>query len=410
MNAESLDFPFDPQSLGGDLVERLDHLRENEPIFWSEKNHAWLVTGHKQVVEGFYGRKPLSSVRLPFVAISHIDPATAEERIPNVVSAPRGWLLNMDGDEHRKIRKLVQKAFSKPVVEKIRPDVRRYVRESLDAVADRDGLVDFVEEVARVIPARMILKVFGFDDTLIAQMQRWSIYMNMTGNLNVPIEELEKVDEVIQELRALFEPEFEKRRRNPTGDFISALVTAVDDGERLTNDQMFGVCVITLIAGHDTTVNTMAMGVSELAKSPEAVEQLRALDEFTVDHVMEIQRKAQMSTLMSRVAADDFEWEGKQIAKGEFVLLCQGAANRDPAVFEDPDRFDFNREQFSNMAFAPGLHHCIGHILAKMVLGEFFPAFINRFDFEVVEDRLAYSPTIAFRGLERLPLRLTERA
>lgn len=409
MNAENLDFRFDAQELGDGLTPLLDRLRAHEPVYWSAINEAWLVTGHEEVVEGFYGRKPLSSVRLPFVATAHIDDEVACREIPNVMSAPRGWLLNMDGDEHRRIRRMIQKAFGKPVVEGVRPDVRRYIAEALDAIAQEEGPVDFVEQVARIIPARMILKVFGFDDTLIAQMQRWSIYMNMTGNLNVPLDELKKVDAVICELRDLFEPEFEKRRRQPSGDFLSALVTAVEEGERLTNDEMFGVCVITLIAGHDTTVNTMALGIEKLARQPDVVAQLRALDEFTVDHVMEIQRKAQMSTLMSRIVAEDFEWNGKQLKKGQFVLLCQGAANRDPAVFPDPDKFDFSREQYSNMSFAPGLHHCIGHILAKMVLGEFFPAFIERFDFELAEDATVFSPTLAFRGLERLRLRLTDR-
>lgn len=409
MTNDGLDFEFDAQRLGDDVVARLDRLREHQSVFWSELNQAWFVTGHKEVVEGFYGRKPLSSTRLPFVAMAHLDPEVAEREIPNVMAAPRGWLLNMDGDAHRRIRRMVQKAFSKPVVEALRPDVRRYVQETLDRVATSDGSVDFVEEVARVIPARMILKVFGFDDTLIEQMQRWSVHMNLTGNLNVPLEQLKEVDKVICELRDLFEPEFEKRRAQPGDDFLSALVTAVEDGERLTNEEMFGVCVITLIAGHDTTVNTMALGIEKLCHDPQAVEQLRALPAFTVDHVMEIQRKAQMSTLMSRIAAEDFEWNDQQIRKGQFVLLCQGAANRDPDVFAEPDRFDFSREQYSNMSFAPGLHHCIGHILAKMVLGEFFPAFIDRFDFELGDEPVVFSPTLAFRGLERLPMRLTDR-
>ncbi|WP_198351107.1 cytochrome P450 [Flavisphingomonas formosensis] len=403
-----LDFHMDIKGLGNNLVDRLDALRAVDPIYWSALNQAWLVTGHKEVLDGYYGRLPLSSVRLPYLAVAHLN---AEERaqIPEVMSAPRHWLLNMDGDEHHRIRRLIQKAFGKPVVGAIRPDVQRYVQETLDAVAMVDGPVDFVEEVARIIPARMILKVLGFDDTLIARLQHWSICMNTTGNLNVPLPDLIEVDKVIGELRDLFNPMFEERRRNPGNDFISALVTAVDEGDTLTDEEMFGVCQITLIAGHDTTVNTMALGIAELARDPAAVATLRADPAFGTDKVMEIQRKAQMSTFMSRVVAEDFDWNGHKLSKGQFVLLCQGAANRDPAVFAQPDRFDFARSQQANMAFAPGLHHCIGHLLAKMVLGEFFPAFVNRFDFELVDERLDFSPTMAFRGLEALPIRLTER-
>ncbi|WP_068076631.1 cytochrome P450 [Novosphingobium lentum] len=233
--------------------------------------------------------------------------------------------------------------------------------------------------------------------------------MNTTGNLNVPLADLIEVDKVIVELRELFTPEFARRRAHPTDDFLSALVTAVDGGDTLSDEEMFGVCTITLIAGHDTTVNTMALGMAELARDPAAIAALRAEPAITVDTVMEIQRKAQMSTFMSRVVAEDFDWNGHALKKGQFVLLCQGAANRDPTVFADPDKFDFARSQQPNMTFAPGLHHCIGHLLAKMVLGEFFPAFIDRFDFALVDDTLDFSPTMAFRGLESLPMRLTER-
>lgn len=408
-NSAEIDFVMDVQGLGEKLTQKLDAMREHSPIYWSAANQAWIVTGHKEVLDGFYGRMPLSSVRLPHLAVGHLSPEDCAKYIPNVMEAPKSWLLNMDGEEHHRVRRLIQKAFSKPVVELIRPDIQRYVREALDNVAQVNGPVDFVEEVARIIPARMILKVFGFNDMLIEKMQRWSIYMNTTGNLNVPLEDLIEVDKVICELRDLFEPEFEKRRLNPTDDFLSALVTAVDEGDRLTNDEMFGVCVITLIAGHDTTVNTMALGTAELARNPAALEELRSQEVINLDHIMEIQRKALMSTFMSRVVSEDFEWNGNHIKKGQFVLLFQAEANRDPAVFPQPDKFDFSRSQQGNMVFAPGLHHCIGHMLAKMVLGEFFPALIHRFNIALVEDELDFAPTMAFRGLESMMVRLTPR-
>lgn len=404
------DFPLDVAALGEDLPAMLGALRERDPVFWSEANQAWIVTGHKEVLAGYYGRLPLSSVRLPHFAVAHLDPVEVERRLPNFIRIPHTWPINMDGDQHHRVRRLVQKAFGKPVVEAIRPDIRRYVREALDAVAKVEGPIDFVEQVARVIPARMILKVFGLDDTLIAQMQRWSLYMNLSGNPGLPLEQLEVVDAVIAELEEVFRPLIADRRANPADDFLSALVTAEDNGDRLSDYEIYGMCNITLIAGHDTTVNTMVLGTAELARDPGAVAALRAAGTFDGDMVMEIQRKAQMSTLMSRVASSDFDWNGHAIKAGQFVLLCQGAANLDPAVFPEPGRFDFARNQQQNLVFAPGLHHCIGHLLAKMVLGEFFPAFIQRFDFELVDGKLDFAESLAFRGLNRLPMRLRERS
>jgi cytochrome P450 len=113
--------------------------------------------------------------------------------------------------------------------------------------------------------------------------------------------------------------------------------------------------------------------------------------------------------MMSRVVSEDFDWEGHAMKQGQFVLLFQLAANRDPAVFADPDRFDFERKQLQNMTFGPGVHHCIGHLLAKMVLSEFFPVFLERFDFERLDSKLDFGPTMSFRGLDSLTVRLHER-
>ena len=116
-----------------------------------------------------------------------------------------------------------------------------------------------------------------------------------------------------------------------------------------------------------------------------------------------------MSVFMARVALEDFEWHGHRIRKGQFVMLMIAGANRDPAVFHAPDRLDFTRPQDANMTFAPGLHFCIGHYLAKMQLTEFFPSFLSRFEPEMLDAELDFGPSLAFRGLETLRLRLHPR-
>jgi cytochrome P450 len=113
-----------------------------------------------------------------------------------------------------------------------------------------------------------------------------------------------------------------------------------------------------------------------------------------------------MSTLQGRVAAEDFDWRGHQIKRGEIVLLLIAGANRDPSVFADPDVFDPARPQDKNVTFAPGLHFCIGHFLAKMQLQEYFSALIERYEPVVLDDRLDFGMSLGFRGLETLHVRL----
>jgi cytochrome P450 len=300
------------------------------------------------------------------------------------------------------------KAFGRTVGEGLRPHARRFIQEALDE-AGRKGDVEFVSTIGRIIPGRTILKQLGLEDEHLPRLHYWSVILNQSGNVNLPLEDLQKIEQVLLEMRSLFLPEIEKRRRNPTDDFLSALVTANEAGDQLSLEEMLGICYITLIAGHDTTANTMGLATAALAAHPEACDYIRRHPENIANEVMELSRYAAMSTAMSRRVARDFVWNGHEIREGQYVIMFMAAANRDPDVFPDPERIDFSRPQEANMTFAPGLHHCIGHLLAKMQLGEFFPELVRRFDIELLDKHLDFSPVMSFRGLETLHVRFHPR-
>jgi len=408
--ASALDFPLNRVAeLGNELLARLDALRVADPIMWSELNQVWLVTGHAEVMEGFGGTLPLSNHRLPGTAVALIPQSERETLLPCLMNATRNWLLNMDGAEHQRLRRLLVRAFSKPIVEGLRPHARRFIQEALDE-AGRKGEIEFVSQIARRVPARTILRQLGLGDDLVPRLHRWSVSLNQAGNVNVPREDLLEIEATLRALRDVFRPEFAKRRQNPGSDFLSALVTANEAGDHLSEDEMFGTCDIVLIAGHDTTTNTMSLGTAALARHPEAVDYIRRHPEDAANVVLELMRLVSMSTAMSRRVARDFDWRGHELKEGQYVILFQGGANRDPKVFPNPDAFDTARPQDLNMTFAPGAHHCIGHLLAKMQLGEFFPELVRRFDLELLDERLNFGPTLGFRGLETLNLRLHPRS
>jgi pimeloyl-[acyl-carrier protein] synthase len=408
--ARELDFPLNQVAeLGDALLERIDAMRAVDPIMWSEQNQVWMVTGHAEVMEGFGGTLPLSNRRLPDTAVALVPAEQREQLLPCLMNATRSWLLNMDSTEHQRLRKLLVRAFSKPIVEGLRPHARRFIHEALDEAA-RKGDIEFVAEIGRRVPARTILRQLGLSDDLVPKLHRWSVSLNQAGNVNVSREGLLEIEGTLRALRDIFRPEFARRRQQPTDDFLSALVTANEAGDKLSEDEMFGTCDIVLIAGHDTTANTMALGVAALAKHPEAVQYLRQHPEDAANVVQELMRLAVMSTAMSRRVAQSFNWRGHELKEGQYVILFQGGANRDPQVFPRPEAFDPHRPQDLNMTFAPGAHHCIGHLLAKMQLGEFFPEWVRRFDVELLDERLNFGPTMAFRGLETLNLRVRPRA
>lgn len=406
---KDLDFPLNQiAELGNELLKRIDALRSVDPILWSETNGVWLVTGHAEVMEAFADAEHFSSHRLPGAAVAQVSLDDQRRHLPLMLNATSNWLLNMDHPEHPRLRKLLVKAFGRPIVEGLRPHARRFIVEELDA-AGAQGTVEFVSQVARRIPARTILRKLGLGEDLMPRLHHWSQVLNQIGNVNVPFESLLEVEQTLRELREVFRPEFAKRKLVPTDDFLSALVTANESGDTLSEDEMFATCDIVLIAGHDTTTNTISLGAAALAQHPEACEYIRNHPGDAGNVVIELSRLVSMSTAMGRRVAKDFTWHGHEMKKDQIVIVFQGGANRDPKVFPNPDTFDVNRPHDLNMMFAPGPHHCIGHLLAKMQLAEFFPELVRRFDLELLDKKLNFGPTMGFRGLDTLNLRLHPR-
>lgn len=399
------------EDVGNGIVEPLDRLRDTAPIYWSETQHAWLVTGHAEVVEGFRGQVPLSAGRHKLLEAFMPDPTDRARNIPYTMQVTPFWLTNTDPPYQMRLRKLMMKAFSRKMAENNRPYARALIGQLLDEVEAR-GEVDFMEDVARRVPANIILRMMGLDTRHLGSLKRWAYYLNAgLGGAAPSVEVLRETEACLVEMRDLFLAEIRKREAAPTDDFLSELIVARDGEDRLTEDEIVGICHLTLIAGHDTTANSLALGTALLADDPAAREHLRRHPDNMDNQVMEVMRLSGVSTSMPRIAAEDFDWHGHSIKAGQIVILFILPANRDPVKFPDPTKLDLARPQGDNMTFAPGLHHCIGHYMAKMQLGEFFPELVRRFErFELLEDEIQFGAGIAFRGPERMPMRFVARA
>jgi pimeloyl-[acyl-carrier protein] synthase len=178
----------------------------------------------------------------------------------------------------------------------------------------------------------------------------------------------------------------------------------------LTDEEIISVLQVALVAGHDTTNNSMTLGVAALAKHPDSWRYFREHPEQGLNSVLELMRYTAMAAAQSRVAAADFEWAGRQIRKGEVVFLMQAAGNRDPRVYDAPEKLDLSRNNDASLTFAPGLHHCIGHLLAKMQLTEFFSALTENFDgAEILDAEVIFSPILVFRSIPSLHMRFHAR-
>ncbi len=395
--------------LGDGLMPQLNALRAQDPIHWSEMSHCWVVTGHAEVTEGFSGSLPLLNGKMEAVLGRVLPPAELARRYPNTLRCMPKILPNLDGPEHARLRKLFVKAFSRKIVEDLRPYVQQRVATILDnATARRD--LEFNENVARQLPGAVILRLLGMDESYIDRLKGWTDGVTRAlTSLDPKPEWLDALEVVVTEMVDVFTREIEDRRAKPGSDLISALVTAMDGGDTLTLDEVLGALVLTIIAGHDTTSNSMTLGARVLARDPAAWAQLRAHPQRSVEAVLELMRYSAMSTAQPRLAGQDFDWHGHKIRQNDLVFLMIAGGNRDPKVFAEPDRLDLDRVNDASLTFAPGLHHCIGHMLAKLQLAEFFAALTQRFDRLELLKEPEFVPNLVFRGVSGMQVRFHPR-
>ncbi|MET0988468.1 MAG: cytochrome P450, partial [Steroidobacteraceae bacterium] len=391
---------------------QINAMREISPICWVETEHSWVITGHAEVMEAYSGTLPLSAARYKLLNFVLPDEAERSRLIPNIIRYFPHFLINLDPPKHTGVRRLLMKPFSKKMAEAYRPRAREVVKQVLDSIEGRSE-VEFVEEVGRPITARNIMRVIGFEDEefYLPKLKEWAYLANAAGSGRPNQDILARADVAFGEMAAAFLPEIERRRRSPGEDFVSSLVHAGEGDDRFTDEELVGELILILLAGHDTTLNTIALSINALSKDSGARELMRQKNHETVlNAIMELMRYIAMSTSQGRIVAEDFTWKGHELKKGQIVTVMTAGANRDPRVFAEPERLDLNRNQEKNVTFGPGTHHCIGHLFAKMQLTEFFPAFLQRYEsFDVLDEEIRFGGGLTFRGPQALNVRLHPR-
>ncbi len=394
------------------LLRDIGQLRELEAVHWSPASRCWIVTRHADIVDGFSGRLPLSNNKMALSSFGDIPLETALQKLPNLLHYPKFWITETDPPIHTKLRKLLVKAFSRPVVEGIRPFAQARVEYLMDKIA-RNPELEFNEEVARQLPGTVILKLLGLPDELYGHLKEWATAFTVALASRLPkLEWLERAERAMVEMNGIFREEIANRRANPRGeaDFLSQIISADGHEDALTEEELLGTLQLIIVAGHDTTANSMSLGVAALAKHPQAWAHMRQNPDLMGQSILEIMRYSAMSAAMPRLVSEDFSWHGKQLKRGEVVILMISSGNRDPRAYDDPERLDLTRRNDQSLTFAPGLHHCVGHLLARMQLGEFFSALVNRFDgAAVLDDELDFLPQLVFRGVGSLHMRFAPR-
>ncbi len=400
-----LDLGFDPGDAAfvADPYPAYGRLRALAPIAYDEATDHWLITRFDDV------RSLLRDRRF---GRTYLHLATHEDmgRDPPPASRAAFWhlinhgILDMEPPDHTRVRRLVSKAFTPRMVESMREPVQQLTDDLVDDVTVGTEF-DLLPAIAEPLPVAVIAELLGVPRTDRRLLRPWSADICRMYELH-PTEHDASVAvaacvEFSEYLRALSR----ERRDKPTGDLISEMTLVVDEGERLTEDELIGTCVLLLNAGHEATVNVTGNGWWALFRNPRALDLVRHNLELVPKAVEEMMRWDTPLQLFERWVLEDVEIHGVHLPRGAELGLVFGSANRDPSVFDHADELRLDRDPNPHLTFGAGIHFCLGAPLARLELQTSFATVLRRLqNLELVEEP-RWKPGYIIRGLESLRVR-----
>lgn len=379
--------------------------REDSPVRWNDRWHGWIVTGYDEVVVGFRDHRRLSSDRFrgPFAR----DLAETRTRYAELIEFMSRWMFTSDRPYHTHLRSLVNAAFTPRSVERLRPRIHELVRDLAEPL--RGGrVVDFMAEFAFQLPVIVIAEYLGIPPEARNDVRKLSEDLGalifVQGSSGDRFANGEKAKNGLVEI---IRPVVQARTDAPQDDLISAMVHADLDGDRFTEDEVISNAVLMVFAGHETTMNLLANGVTAFSRFPDQWELLRSdPDGLARRATEEVLRLAGPIKANARWAREDIELGGQQLKANDRVLLVQHAAGHDPAAFADPDRLDISRWPNRHVAFGSGIHTCLGAPLSRLEAQEAFAFLAREFaSVEVVTPRITYVPNLVSHGPTELDVR-----
>lgn len=325
--------------------------------------------------------------------------------LPASIKALEQNMLDIDDPGHRRLRNLVNKAFSRRRVEELRDKADSIARDLLARFPDK-GSVDLVKSFALPLPLTVICELLGVPVADQNKFHKWSSAFLSTTSQFKMLRSLPYIFAFIGYLKRLFRA----RRAEPQDDLITALVQVEEEGDRLNEHELVAMVLILIIAGHETMVNLIASGTLALLENP--VQRRALIDDpnlmgTAVDELLRY--TAPVETATERYAAADVEMGGVIIRRGNTVLAAIASANRDDRKFVEPDRLDLARDPNPHVAFGDGIHYCLGHQLARMEAEIAFTRLWNQLPnmkLAVPVDKLIWRETPVARGLSALPVTL----
>lgn len=401
--------PVSPENLR-DPVPLYRELRENHPVHWVEEIQSWIVTRYDDVLNCF--RSPdLSADRSKFFELQFRMLGLELKEAQLLIDTVRREMVNQDGAAHIRLRRQASVGFTPQLLDSWRPAIRGIMNKLMDEVQQR-GHMDLVQQISYQLPAQVIAEFLGIPVEDRESFQEWTqpIFQLSSPTVGTDMVALAHESEAaMHKFDAYLRKLIAERRRNPGPDIISHMTQFQGPGQ-MSEDELVANSALILSAGHATTTDQISNGVYELLTHPDQLQLLRSNSTLMKSAVDEIMRFNPTMPFINRFAIRDFELRGQTIRAGQMVFLGMASANRDPSVFEDPDRLDITRDSthHKNLSFSFGPHHCLGAGLARRELEITFEVLLERLpDLRLDENNppKLKSDTLLFRGFNSLPLR-----
>ena len=420
---EAVEAALRPPSFTSNPYPTYARLRAEAPVYWSPYFQQWLVTRGELVTEIARTWEIFSSVGWDSFFLSQL-PADLRPEIPTVIDHFRTVNISTtDPPVHTRLRRLLSKAFTPRRIAMLEDRVRSRAASLLDDLGDGDGdgdggrsgngrgtggeiEFDLIAALAYPLPVAVIGELYGVGDSDHGDLKRWSKAVVAYTGSSVAHADLARVlDGALAEFRAYLRGLVAERRRRPRDDLLSDLVAAVDEGDRLTEDELVATSINLLFAGHETTTNLIGNGMRALLRHPDQLAALREESALIPSAVEELLRFDSPVQVDVRSVLEDCDVNGFRVQRGDNIIALLGAANRDPDRFQAPERLDVRRREQNHLAFGRGIHHCLGAPLARLEGRVVLETLIERFgSMRLLEDRPLFRNSVVLRGLHSLPV------
>jgi cytochrome P450 len=395
-------FDFRDPAFLADPYPVFRQLRTTAPV-WKAPFGRWFLTGYDDTALLLRDRRFGKGYEDPEALVRRFGPTAMQE--PAVVELTHMMLMR-DPPDHTRLRGLVTKAFTARRIEALRQSIQDLTDRLLDKVIPL-GRMDAIRDLAFPLPVLVICELLGIPEADRARFVTGSSSGAALLNPTPPTRaELDTANAGTTESSSYFEALFEQRRRDPQDDLITQLVQAEEAGDRLTTAELRANVSLLFAAGHETTVNLIGNGLYSLLRHPDQWQILRDDPKLIPNAIEEILRFESPVQAVSRTVLEPIELGGMALEKNEMVVSLIGGANRDPAVFEHPERLDIARKDLRPLSFGGGIHFCLGAQLARIEAAVVFETIARRLPTLRLSDpdQPKWRPSFVLRGLTELPV------